>query len=130
MTDPIADMLSRIRNANQEKHKSVSIPSSTKKVNIIKILKDEGFIENYEVKDIDDVKKVIIVTLKYKENKRVISGIKRISKPSLRVYAAKDEIPRVYNGLGTAILTTSKGVITDREARKQGLGGEIIAYIW
>lgn len=130
MTDPIADMLSRIRNANQEKHKSVSIPSSTKKVNIIKILKDEGFIENYEVKDIDDVKKVIIVTLKYKENKRVISGIKRISKPSLRVYAAKDEIPRVYNGLGTAILTTSKGVITDREARKQGLGGEIIAYVW
>lgn len=130
MTDPIADMLTRIRNANKEMHETVTIPASNKKLNIIKIFKDEGYISNYEVKNVDDVKKEIVVTLKYKGSKRVISGIKRISKPSLRVYVDSTNIPKVYNGLGTVILTTNKGVMTDREARKQKVGGEVIAYVW
>lgn len=130
MTDPIADMLTRIRNANKEMHSTVTIPASNKKINIIKILKTEGYIQDFSVKNIDDAKKKIVIKLKYKENKRVISGIKRISKPSLRVYVGSDEIPKVYNGLGTVIMTTSKGVLTDRQARKEKVGGEIIAYIW
>ncbi len=130
MTDPIADMLSRIRNANKEFHETVTIPASNNKVKIIEILKSEGFITDFVVNDIDAAKKEIVVTLKYKGNKRVISGIKRISKPSLRVYVGADKLPRVYNGLGTAIITTNKGVMTDREARKLKLGGEVIAYVW
>lgn len=130
MTDPIADMLSRIRNANKEMHETVSIPASNKKINIVEVLKEEGYITDYEVRDIDDAKKEIIVTLKYKGKKRVISGIKRISKPSLRVYVGAEEVPKVYNGLGTVIMTTNKGVMTDRRARKEKVGGEVIAYVW
>lgn len=130
MTDPIADMLSRIRNANKEMHETVSIPASNKKINIVEVLKEEGYITDYEVRDIDDAKKEIVVTLKYKGKKRVISGIKRISKPSLRVYVGAEEVPKVYNGLGTVIMTTNKGVMTDREARREKVGGEVIAYVW
>lgn len=130
MTDPIADMLSRIRNANKEMHEIVKIPASKQKIRIVEILKSEGFIQDFSVENIDNVKKEIVVTLKYKGSKRVISGLKRISKPSLRVYVGHDEIPKVYNGLGTAIITTNKGVMTDRDARKEKLGGEVIAYIW
>ncbi len=130
MTDQIADMLSRIRNANKEMHENVKIPASNQKVKILEILKNEGFIESFNVNEIDAAKKEIEVKLKYKGNKRVISGIKRISKPSLRVYVGHNEIPKVYNGLGTAIITTNKGVMTDRDARKQQLGGEVIAYVW
>lgn len=130
MTDPIADMLSRIRNANKEMHQIVKIPASNKKINIIDIFKKEGYITDYQINNIDESKKEIVVTLKYKGSKRVISGIKRISKPSLRVYVGVEEIPKVYNGLGTVILTTNKGVMTDKEARKEKVGGEVIAYIW
>ncbi len=130
MTDPIADMLTRIRNANKERHETVKIPASTKKISILEVIKKEGFIKNFTVKQLKDNKSEIIVTLKYKEERRVISGIKRISKPGLRVYVESDKIPYVYNGLGTAILTTSKGVMADRDARKQKIGGEVIAYIW
>ena len=130
MTDPIADMLSRIRNANKEMHEIVKIPSSKQKEKIVGILKSEGFIQDFSIKNIDKVKKEIVVTLKYKGNKRVITGLKKISKPSLRIYVGHDELPKVYNGLGTAIITTNKGVMTDRDARKQQIGGEVIAYIW
>ena len=130
MTDPIADMLTRIRNANQMRNKEVSMPSSKMKVEIARILKDEGFIENYKVSN-DDVQGTIVLTLKYGPNKeRVITGLKRISKPGLRVYAKNDEIPKVLNGLGIAIISTSKGLMTDKEARKNNLGGEVLAYIW
>jgi len=126
MTDPIADMLTRIRNANQMHSKLVSMPTSKMKVEIAKILADEGFIENYEVKD-----GTLTLTLKYGQNKeRVITGLKRISKPGLRVYAKSTEIPKVLNGLGIAIISTSRGVMTDKEARKQNLGGEVLCYIW
>ena len=130
MTDPIADMLTRIRNANSVKHDSVDIPSSKLKVELARILKDEGFIREYKV--IDDGKQGILrVYLKYTAQKgQVIQGLKRISKPGLRVYANKDEVPRVLGGLGIAILSTSKGVITDKDARKQGVGGEVICYVW
>lgn len=130
MTDPIADMLTRIRNANSVKHDSVDIPGSKLKVELARILKEEGFIREYKV--IDDGKQGILrVYLKYTPQKgQVIQGLKRISKPGLRVYANKDEIPRVLGGLGIAILSTSQGVITDREARKQGVGGEVICYVW
>ena len=130
MTDPIADMLTRIRNANSVKHDSVDIPSSKLKVELARILKDEGFIREYKV--IDDGKQGILrVYLKYTAQKgQVIQGLKRISKPGLRVYANKHEVPRVLGGLGIAILSTSKGVITDKDARKQGVGGEVICYIW
>ncbi len=130
MTDPIADMLARIKNANKEMHETVAIPASNKKIKIVEILKSEGFIVDYTINDIDSVKKEIIVTLKYKGAKRVITGMKRISKPSLRVYVSSDQLPKVYNGLGTAIITTNKGIMTDREARKQKIGGEVIAYVW
>jgi len=126
MTDPIADMLTRIRNANQMRSKEVSMPTSKMKVEIAKILDAEGFIEGYAVKD-----NILTLTLKYANNKeRVITGLKRISKPGLRVYAGADEIPSVLNGLGIAILSTPKGVMTDKLARKNNVGGEVIAYIW
>lgn len=129
MTDPIADMLTRIRNALQQKHESVSMPASKEKQAIAKILKDEGFITDYSVEG--DVKKTLTITLKYAEdNKRVISGLRRISKPGLRVYAKVDNLPRVLNGLGIAIISTSNGMMTDRDAKKNHLGGEVITYVW
>ncbi|MDD2258611.1 MAG: 30S ribosomal protein S8 [Bacilli bacterium] len=130
MTDPIADMLTRIRNANHRKHPDVEMPASNVKLEILKVMQDEGFIGNIE--EIQDNKQGLLkVTLKYTENKeQVIKGITRISKPGLRVYARASEMPRVLNGLGVAIVSTSNGVMTDREARKLKVGGEVIAYIW
>ena len=129
MTDPIADMLTRIRNANQLKYESVKMPSSKMKVEIAKILKDEGFIVDYEVKG--DVKKVLSITLKYAaDGTRVISGCKKISKPGLRVNVGVEKLPRVLKGLGIAIISTSQGVMTDAKARTLGIGGEVIAYVW
>ncbi|MBS3994536.1 MAG: 30S ribosomal protein S8 [Alkaliphilus sp.] len=130
MTDPIADMLTRIRNANTVKHETVDIPASNMKKAIAEIFLQEGFIKGYDV--IEDGKQGIIrLQLKYGKNKeKVISGIKKISKPGLRVYAKKDEIPKVLGGLGIAILSTSNGIITDKQARKLGSGGEVICYIW
>ena len=129
MTDPIADMLTRIRNANQNRAKTVSMPSSKMKEEIAKILKNEGFIEDYKIEG-ETANKMITLTLKYKNKERVITGLKRISKPGLRVYAGADELPTVLNGLGIAIISTSKGIMTDKEARKNSLGGEVIAYVW
>ncbi|MBQ7276976.1 MAG: 30S ribosomal protein S8 [Bacilli bacterium] len=130
MTDPIADMLTRIRNANQAKHPSVLVPASKIKLEILNVIKSEGFINDVEFVE-DGKQGAIRVTLKYTEKKeRVIKGITRISKPGLRVYAKASEMPKVLNGLGTAIVSTSNGVMTDREARQQRLGGEVIAYIW
>ncbi|MBN2899114.1 MAG: 30S ribosomal protein S8 [Clostridia bacterium] len=130
MTDPIADMLTRIRNANMVRHASVDIPSSNVKKRLAEIMLDEGFIKGFDV--IDDGKQGIIrVEMKYGDSKeRVISGLKRISKPGLRVYAKRNEIPKVLGGLGIAVISTSNGVITDKEARKLGVGGEVICYIW
>jgi small subunit ribosomal protein S8 len=129
MTDPIADMLTRIRNANQAKHEVVEMPASRLKLEILEVLKNEGYIAEYE--KIEDGKQgVIKVTLKYVNKERVIKGIKRISKPGLRVYAKSTELPQVLNGLGVAIISTSNGVMTDREARKSKLGGEVIAFVW
>ena len=129
-TDPIADMLTRIRNANSQKHKTVDIPASNMKRAIANILFKEGYIAAYE--EINDNTQVVIrITLKYDENgARVIDGLRRISKPGLRVYASKEELPQVLNGLGIALISTSKGIKTDREARAEGLGGEVLAYIW
>jgi len=129
-TDVIADMLTRIRNAADAKHETVDIPASKLKRRIVEILLEEGYIK--EITDIDDKKQGIIrITLKYAENKKnVISGIKRISKPGLRVYAGKNEIPRVLGGLGIAIVSTSKGIMTDKEARKLGVGCEVLAFVW
>ncbi len=130
VTDTIADMLTRIRNANQMRYSEVVIPASNMKIEIAKILKNEGFIADYKVEK-NDVQGSIVLTLKYGENKeRVITGLKRISKPGLRVYAKNDEIPRVLNGLGIAILSTSRGIMTDKEARKLNIGGEVLAYVW
>ena len=131
MSDPIADMLTRIRNANTARHNSVLIPSSKMKVSIANILKTEGYIENYEL--IDNGKfKDIKITLKYKDNKRtrILSGIKKISKPGLRQYSGKEDLPQVLNGLGIAIVSTNEGVMTDKEARKRGIGCELICYVW
>ena len=128
MTDPIADMLTRIRNANQMRNETVSMPSSKIKVEIAKILKEEGYVADYSVSS--DDKKVLSLQLKYNGAERVISGIKRISKPGLRVYAQADELPKVLNGLGIAIISTSQGVMTDRDARKANIGGEVLAYVW
>lgn len=130
MTDPIADMLTRIRNASMVKHETVDVPASNLKKEIANILLEEGFIKGFDV--IEDGKQGLIrMQLKYGKNKeKVITGIKKISKPGLRVYAKKDEIPRVLGGLGIAIISTSKGIITDKVARKEGVGGEVIAYIW
>ncbi len=129
MTDPIADMLTRIRNANQNRAQSVDVPASKTKEEIARILKEEGFIEDYKVSS-KSVQKMITLTLKYKNKERVITGLKRISKPGLRVYSSKEEIPTVLNGLGIAIISTSKGIMTDKEARANSLGGEVIAYVW
>lgn len=130
MTDPIADMLTRIRNANMVRHSTVQIPASNLKRSIAQILKDDGFIKDFEV--IKDQKQgTIRIQLKYgHNNQRIITGLKRISKPGLRVYAKKDELPKVLGGLGIAIISTSQGVMSDREARKSGYGGEVICYIW
>ena len=129
-TDPIADMLTRIRNANSSKHKTVDIPASKVKVAIADILFREGYIKSFEEIS-NDVQGTIRVALKYDEKgNRVIAGIKRISKPGLRVYASKEDLPQVLNGLGIAIVSTSKGIMTDKEARKIGLGGEVLAYVW
>ncbi len=128
--DPIADLLTRIRNANQMRYNEVVVPSSKIKLEIVKILKDEGYITNYKIEK-NDVQDNIIITLKYGANKeRVISGLKRISKPGLRVYAKAEEIPSVLNGLGISIISTSKGIMTGKEAKKENLGGEVLAYVW
>ncbi|QFJ54752.1 small subunit ribosomal protein S8 [Pseudobutyrivibrio sp. ACV-2] len=131
MSDPIADMLTRIRNANTAKHDTVDVPASKMKIAIADILVDEGFITKYDIVDNGNFKD-IRVTLKYGANKneKIISGIKRISKPGLRIYAGKDDIPYVLGGLGIAILSTNKGIITDKEARKLQVGGEVLAYVW
>ena len=130
VTDPIADLLTRIRNANQMRYKEVVVPSSNVKLRIVEILKSEGYIENYKVEK-NDVQDNIVITLKYGKNKeRVISGLKRISKPGLRVYAKAEEVPMVLNGLGISIVSTSKGIMTGKEARKENLGGEVLAYVW
>ncbi|UUX32856.1 30S ribosomal protein S8 [Fundicoccus culcitae] len=130
MTDPIADFLTRIRNASSVGHKTVSAPSSNMKVSIAEILKQEGFIKNYEVTE-DDKQGEIKIFLKYgRNNEKVITGIKRISKPGLRVYAKTEDLPKVLNGLGIAIVSTSNGVVTDKQARQAGIGGEVLAYVW
>lgn len=130
MTDPIADMLTRIRNGNSAKHKSVEIPASKAKKDIVQILLDEGYINGFNVTE-DDKQGMITVDLKYGQNdERVISGLRRISKPGLRVYVKAGEIPKVLGGLGIAIISTSKGVMTDKEARKENVGGEVICYVW
>ena len=129
-TDPIADMLTRIRNANSSKHKTVDVPSSNMKLAIAEILFREGYIKSFEVIS-NENQGIIRITLKYDEQgTRVIDGIKRISKPGLRVYAGKEELPKVLNGLGIAIISTSKGLKTDKEAREAGMGGEVLAYVW
>ena len=129
MTDPIADMLTRIRNANDMRHPSVVVPTSKLKSAILAVLKEEGYIVDY--KSTDDVKSVTTITLKYTDNnERVINGLKRVSKPGLKVYANVDNLPKVLGGLGTAIISTSKGVMCDREARKLKIGGEVLAYVW
>ena len=131
MTDPIADMLTRIRNSNNAEHENVVIPASKIKVEIARILKQEGYINGYKVEGETAKEKTITVELKYgPEKQKVITGLKRISKPGLRVYAKGDNVPRVLNGLGIAIISTSKGLMTDRDARKQNLGGEVVAYVW
>ena len=128
MSDPIADMLTRIRNANSAYHEKVEMPASTVKAAVLNILKEEGFVKNFESVNNG---KTLKVTLKYGSNKeKVISGIKRISKPGLRVYSKKEELPRVLGGLGIAVISTSQGVMSDKTARKLGLGGEVIAYVW
>ena len=131
MSDPIADMLTRIRNANTSKHDTVDVPASKMKVSIADILFKEGYIQKYELVD-DGSFKTIRITLKYgkDKNEKIITGLKRISKPGLRVYAGKDELPRVLGGLGIAIISTNQGVVTDKEARKLNVGGEVLAYIW
>ena len=131
MTDPIADMLTRIRNANTAKHDTVDVPSSKMKLAIAQILLDEGYIKSYELVEngkFNDIR----ITLKYgaSKNEKIISGLQRISKPGLRVYANKEELPKVLGGLGVAIISTNKGVITDKEARKLGVGGEVLCFVW
>jgi small subunit ribosomal protein S8 len=131
MSDPIADMLTRIRNANTAKHDTVDVPASKMKISIAQILVDEGYITKYDLVD-DGEFKTIRITLKYgrDKNQKIISGLKRISKPGLRVFASKEDLPKVLNGLGIAIISTNKGVMTDKEARRQNVGGEVLAYIW
>lgn len=130
MTDPIADMLTRIRNANKEKFLTVDIPSSKVKVAIAQVLLDEGFIKSFEILK-DKIQQTLRITLKYDEDgNRVIEGLKRISKPGLRIYANKDELPKVLNGLGIALISTSNGIMTDEKARELNIGGEVLAYIW
>ena len=131
MSDPIADMLTRIRNANTAKHDTVDVPASKMKIAIADILVNEGYITKYDIVEEGNFN-TICITLKYgaDKNEKVISGIKKISKPGLRVYAGKDELPRVLGGLGTAIISTNQGVITDKEARKLGVGGEVLCFVW
>lgn len=130
MTDPIADMLTRIRNANNAKHKSVDVPASKVKRQIAQILLDEGYIKNFDVVE-DNKQGSLKIELKYAESgERVISGVKRISKPGLRVYVKCEDVPKVLGGLGIAIISTSKGILTDKKAREQGVGGEVICYVW
>ena len=130
-TDPIADMLTRIRNANRNKFKTVDVPASNMKLAIAEILFKEGYIKSFEEIKEENNQGVIRITLKYTEKgNKVIDGLKRISKPGLRVYASKDELPKVLNGLGIALISTSKGIMTDKEARSLGLGGEVLAYVW
>ena len=131
MSDPIADMLTRIRNANTAKHDTVDVPASKMKIAIADILLNEGYIAKYDIVE-DGSFKTIRITLKYgaDKNQKVISGLKRISKPGLRVYASKEELPRVLGGLGTAIISTNQGVLTDKEARKLNVGGEVLCFIW
>ena len=131
MSDPIADMLTRIRNANTAKHDTVDVPASKMKIAIANILVDEGYIAKYDLVE-DGVVKTLHITLKYgaDKNEKVITGLKRISKPGLRVYANTEDIPRVLGGLGTAIISTNKGIVTDKEARKQNVGGEVLAFVW
>lgn len=129
MTDPIADMLTRIKNANAMRHETVTVQSSQLKSAILEVLKNEGFIVDYTVSK--DVKSVTTITLKYTENnQRVIKGLKRISKPSLHVYSTAEDLPKVLNGLGVAIISTSQGIMSDKQARKQKIGGEVLAYVW
>ena len=131
LTDPIADMLTRIRNANAMRYTKVEVPVSKVKLEIARILKDEGFISGFEIDKREKEDDMIILSLKYGNKKeRVITGLKRISKPGLRVYAKVDEVPRVLNGLGIAIISTSKGIMTDKKAREEQVGGEVLAYIW
>ena len=130
MNDPIADMLTRVRNANSASKPTVSMPSSKKLVEIARIMQEEGYIAGYDIEKAEP-RDILAITLKYGDKKsKTIRGLKRISKPGLRIYAGKDELPRVLGGLGTAIISTSHGVMTDRDARKAGVGGEVIAYIW
>ena len=131
MSDPIADMLTRIRNANTAKHDTVDVPASKMKIAIANILLDEGYIAKYDLVE-DGHFQTIHITLKYgvDKNEKVISGLKRISKPGLRVYASTEDLPRVLGGLGTAIISTNKGVVTDKEARKLGVGGEVLCFVW
>lgn len=130
MSDPIADMLTRVRNANMVRHQKIELPASNIKKQIAEILKNEGFIKNVEFVE-DDKQGVLRLFLKYgQNNERVITGLKRISKPGLRVYAKADEVPKVLNGLGIALVSTSEGIVTDREARKRNVGGEVLAYVW
>ena len=129
MSDPIADMLVRIKNANAMRHETVEIPTSKTKTAILEVLKKEGFVADYKVSE--GVKSVTTVTLKYTDNnQRVIKGLKRISKPSLHVYAKAEDLPKVLNGLGVAIVSTSQGIMTDKEARKLNIGGEVLAFVW
>ena len=132
MSDPIADMLTRIRNANTAKHDSVDVPSSKMKLAIANILLDEGYIKKYDIIKDDNGFEVIRIELKYgaDKNEKIITGLKRISKPGLRVYASRDELPKVLGGLGVAIISTDKGVVTDKEARAAGVGGEVLCYVW
>ncbi|VEU70194.1 30S ribosomal protein S8 [Mycoplasmopsis glycophila] len=130
ITDPISDLIVRIKNANARKHKTVSIPYSAKKEAIVKLIESEGYISSYEVKGEKVTEKEIVVTLKFKKGQAAIVGIKRVSKPGLRVYVKAEEIPTVLSGYGTVIISTSKGLMTGKEARKENVGGEIIAYIW
>ena len=130
ITDPIADMLTRIRNANAAGHKTVDVPASNMKKQIAAILLAEGYVKNVEMIE-DDKQGVIRLTLKYAENKqKVLTGLRRVSKPGLRIYAAKDELPRVLKGLGIAIISTSKGIMTDKDARRANVGGEVLAFVW
>ena len=129
ITDPVADMLTRIRNANNAKHETVDVPASNMKKSIAQILLDEGYIKSFQVID-DNIQGIIRITLKYNGKQKVIQGIRRVSKPGLRVYSNCSDMPSVMNGLGIAIVSTSKGIITDKEARKANVGGEVLAFVW
>ena len=129
ITDPIADMLTRIRNANTQRHETVDVPSSKLKKSIAEILLNEGYIKSFEEIE-DNAQGIIRITLKYVNKQKVITGLKRISKPGLRVYATKDELPKVLGGLGIALISTSQGIMTDKKAREAGIGGEVLAFVW